>query len=221
MSQAIREAIKDGVDIISMSWTIKHKRGGKGSKQMEKDFQDLRDVLRSTVGEGFGQKDNPRPLMFCAASDDGMSNTPGEEYPSAAEGEIFRIGAAEETGQSWPNVSDQKTVHFFMPGVDFNLPENSVLDGLRTSNNSTKPQDSIERSGSSIATALAAGLAALLIHCTKLGAYHTIAKQEVSDHISLQYIDKSMYTVVTMIKPDHLKGHRAPPPILLNTLGFY
>lgn len=171
MIQAIKEAINQGVDIISMSWTIRrsHFADIPRLKKIDEDFNNLKDVLKSS-------KDPP--LMFCAASDDGTRGDTLEEFPSAIAGDVFRIGAAQETGHTWPNVSQAQTVHFVFPGVDFSLEENSELRNLRSSKDDTSTDRSetsnSRKTGSSVATALAAGLAALLIHCTKLGAYHTV-----------------------------------------------
>lgn len=183
MAQAIKEAINDGVDIISMSWTIKRgaSDGPSGHSQVDETFKPLKDVLKSSPTD--------LPLMFCAASDDGLPSSDFEEYPSAIDRDIFRIGAAHETGQTWPNVTNANAVHFLFPGVDFALEDQPQLTALRASSNDKDASPSETRSsrktGSSVATALAAGLAALLIHCTKLGAYHTVEKKNVSDGNSI------------------------------------
>lgn len=200
MAQAIKEAINDGVDIISMSWTIKRgaSDGPSGHSQVDETFKPLKDVLKSSPTD--------LPLMFCAASDDGLPSSDFEEYPSAIDRDIFRIGAAHETGQTWPNVTNANAVHFLFPGVDFALEDQPQLTALRTSSNdkdaSLSETRSSRRTGSSVATALAAGLAALLIHCTKLGAYHTVEKKNVSDgnSISPKSIESS--------KLSHLTSHQ-------------
>lgn len=180
-----------------MSWTIRRglTEGTSGQKQTEQTFRDLRDVLKSNL-----DPNRPPPLMFCAASDDGMRNSSpnAEEFPSAIEGKVFRIGAAvQETGQTWPNVTKSDTVHFVFPGVDFALGEQSRLHNLRSSGETDPNQlgeKDLRRTGSSVATALAAGLAALLIHCTKLGAYHTVEGRGVNpgNSISPKSIESSM-----------------------------
>lgn len=183
MAQAIKEAINEGVDIISMSWTIKRgaSDGPSGHSQVDETFKSLKDVMKSSP--------TGLPLMFCAASDDGLASSSFEEYPSAIDRDVFRIGAAHETGQTWPNVTNANAVHFLFPGVDFALEDQPQLTALRASSNDKHPSSSETRSsrrtGSSVATALAAGLAALLIHCTKLGAYHTVEKKNVSDGNSI------------------------------------
>lgn len=107
-----------------------------------------------------------------------VSNSSIKEFPSVSDGPIFRIGAAiEETGQTWPDVTNASDVHFVFPGVDFMLEEHSESQSLQTSSNGSPKSpgsDDPRRTGSSVATVLAAGLAGFLIHCTKLGAYHTI-----------------------------------------------
>lgn len=194
MAQAIKEAINEGVDIISMSWTIKRgaSDGPSGHSQVDETFKSLKDVMKTSP--------TGLPLMFCAASDDGLASSSFEEYPSAIDRDVFRIGAAHETGQTWPNVTNANAVHFLFPGVDFALEDQPQLTALRASSNDKHPSSpetrSSRRTGSSVATALAAGLAALLIHCTKLGAYHTVEKKNVSDgnSISPKSIESSKFS---------------------------
>lgn len=87
-------------------------------------------------------------LMFCSSSDGGgFENI--EDYPSAAKrDQMFRIGAAHDHGSAFEHTD--KGVDFIFPGVQVNT-------------NATSPA-----TGSSIATALAAGLAATIIYCFKI-----------------------------------------------------
>lgn len=202
-----------------MSWTIRrsHFDDVPGLKKIDEDFNKLKDVLKFTT--------NP-PLLFCAASDDGTRGDSMEEFPSAIAGDVFRIGAAQETGHTWPNVSQAKAVHFVFPGVDFTLEENSELRNLQSSNDDALNHldaNSSRRSGSSVATALAAGLAALLIHCTKLGAYHTVEKKGVlaGNSVSIDAIKRSrsfQKHVLIFLCNDI---HHSPPAMLSQDLPHH
>lgn len=87
-------------------------------------------------------------LMFCSSSDGGgFENV--EDYPSAAKrDQMFRIGAAHDHGSAFEHTD--KGVDYIFPGVQVNTTATSPA------------------TGSSIATALAAGLAATIIYCFKI-----------------------------------------------------
>lgn len=87
-------------------------------------------------------------LMFCSSSDGGgFENV--EDYPSAAKrDQMFRIGAAHDHGSAF---------EYTDKGVDYIFP------GVQVNTNATSPA-----TGSSVATALAAGLAATIIYCFKI-----------------------------------------------------
>ncbi|KAK7698522.1 hypothetical protein SLS64_012514 [Diaporthe eres] len=161
-SSAIRAAISDQVDIISMSWTI-HRAGADDSTTQ----------LRNLIGD-----DNNKmriPILFCAASDDG-NRAQVPEFPRNIGLRTFCIGAADSSGQVWPSVTGE--THFIFPGVDIKdvFGEDALTGNTESTRGDTRIPDLVAkngRTGSSVATALAAGLAALLIHCTKLGLHYT------------------------------------------------
>lgn len=103
--------------------------------------------------------------MFCAASDQGKF--PDQTFPHAVNPNIFRIGAAAATGKIMDTVGDHQGLSFILPGhevvVDswYDDVEDEALDKFEA------------HSGSSVATALAAALAALVIECVRLGVIHT------------------------------------------------
>ncbi|KAK6227481.1 hypothetical protein QIS74_01036 [Colletotrichum tabaci] len=183
-AKAIRAAILQGVDIISMSWTIRKddsEFNKPGMSELRRVVADARTARRRI------------PIMFCAASDDGNQARGGqhgkEELPRDMDKDIFCIGAADSSGQVWPKVTDQSGLHFIFPGVDIKdvTAGDDGVDGtgtgtgigIGTGAGNSQLHDLLSggsnngRTGSSVATALAAGLAALLIHCTKLGLYYT------------------------------------------------
>lgn len=87
-------------------------------------------------------------LMFCSSPDEGKFQT--KYYPSATQPDkVFRIGAAYDDGGAFRYAG--KDVDFIFPGVEVSNTKTSAT-------------------GSSIATALAAGLAATIIYCFKISA---------------------------------------------------
>lgn len=120
-----------------MSWTI--------DDAIENDVKALKGILKTS---------NASPVMFCASRDQGRELKDSDTYPFKClerddQGLIFRIGAADEYGNPLPKVSSD---------VDYLLP----CDGLDIWNVDDR-KTIIE--GSSDATALAAGLAALILAC--------------------------------------------------------
>ncbi|KAI0400345.1 hypothetical protein F4802DRAFT_610152 [Xylaria palmicola] len=142
------------------------------------------------------------PLMFCAMRDDGTAGAEKKDLPAAMEScQTFRIGAADSTGQAWNKLSysyvDKETMYLF-PGVDIRdvlslEPDEHRQDTVKMQKELT---DKNGFTGSSIATALAAGLAALLLHCTRLGVFFTKRMREgeiqhFQDPIETQAISKN------------------------------
>ncbi|KAI9793750.1 MAG: hypothetical protein M1833_000696 [Piccolia ochrophora] len=144
-AKAVRAAIERKVHIISMSWTIER------TKHNVKDIADLEAAIEAAAKAGI--------LMFCAANDQGISRD--ESFPSACGGtkHLFKIGAAEASGVAWKWVQ-MTDVDFIFPGhnVVKDRPKDAPLDKCRT------------LTGSSVATAIAAGLSALVLYCIQVGA---------------------------------------------------
>lgn len=115
-------------------------------------------------------------LMFCSASDEGARQA--DTYPSKViPGKIFRIGAADATGGLYDRVGD-------ISSVDFILPGHLVAGEELTDTAINKVQ---VWSGSSIATALAAGLAALILYCAQIRILRApeSEKREATRHFHL------------------------------------
>ncbi|KAG5795382.1 hypothetical protein H9Q69_005579 [Fusarium xylarioides] len=145
---AIDAALARNATIISMSWTIP--KPEQGSK--------LRERLDAVLKRACDRK----VVMFCSSSDQ-IDNT--EHYPSAYDKEhIFRIGAAHDDGSRY--VRSGNGNHFIFPGVNVNTSGGRNLP-QDLANKRLTPKES---TGSSIATALAAGLAAMITHCFKATA---------------------------------------------------
>ncbi|SPO04102.1 uncharacterized protein DNG_06785 [Cephalotrichum gorgonifer] len=103
--------------------------------------------------------------MFCAASDQGQSSD--RTYPPASNGNSFRIGAARSTGGALETVGDLHKLDFLFSGHEV------VLDDGGPGEELARFREFEAHTGSSVATALAAGLAALIIECVRLGVLYT------------------------------------------------
>lgn len=103
-------------------------------------------------------------IMFCSASDDIQAGGKDSLPFRAAPDYIFRIGAAPAQGQRDPHSEDTNHISYFFPGNQVAEPWNP------------RSADTVRyHDGSSVATALAAGLASLIIYCTTVvRAYHEV-----------------------------------------------
>ncbi|EHK25576.1 uncharacterized protein TRIVIDRAFT_125374, partial [Trichoderma virens Gv29-8] len=146
---AVEAAVARKVHIISMSWTIQETEDNKsGTRRLDAALRKAHD---SNI------------IMLCSASDRGAH--PDNNYPARFKvKQIFRIGAATADGRVWGMAGD-------LANMDFILPGHNVFDAVGSYNGlleNFKP-----RTGSSVATALAAGQAALIMHCVRLAAIHS------------------------------------------------
>ncbi|KAM0417016.1 hypothetical protein ACHAPT_012982 [Fusarium lateritium] len=161
---AIEAALEKKASIISMSWTIPIPEDGSKEKQL----------LDAVLERACRQK----VLMFCSSSDQ-INAT--EHYPSAYKRQrFFLIGAAHDDGSAYGHSG--KDNDFIFPGVSVNTNGgNSLPLYLADKTSSTK-----ESTGSSIATALAAGLAAMITYCFKASALGivTARTQQGKDYVS-------------------------------------
>jgi hypothetical protein len=131
-----------------MSWTIER------TTSNEADIDDLESAIEAAAKAGI--------LMFCAANDQGIARD--HSFPGCGRTKnIFKIGAAEASGAMWKWVGDPADVDFIFPGhkVVKERPKDAPLEKCST------------LTGSSVATAIAAGLAALVLYCVQLGALTT------------------------------------------------
>ncbi|KAI8278742.1 Major intracellular serine protease [Colletotrichum sp. SAR 10_98] len=173
-AKALRYAIDKKVDIISMSWTIKNAMTGGHTSPMgsdsrngsfsEKPSMEQRDI--QALGDAIDDAAKAGILMFCSASDDiqagAMDTLPYQKQP----GYIFRIGAATYLGQRDGHTEDVKRIDYFFPG-------NQVAEAKNPrSSEPVKYHD-----GSTVGTALAAGLASLLIYCARI-TEHRLAEKK-------------------------------------------
>ncbi|KAF5597985.1 intracellular serine protease [Fusarium pseudoanthophilum] len=142
-AKAIRAAIVQGVRIISMSWTI----------DPPKDDRERQDLENAVV-----EAANANILMFCSARDKGAHNAP--TYPSKATTKIFTIGAANSSGASVDYVGNASELSYTFPGDKVEVDSGPSRKA---------PPEIVD--GSSVATALAAGLAALILYCIQVRVF--------------------------------------------------
>ncbi|KAF3062822.1 hypothetical protein GL218_09462 [Daldinia childiae] len=146
-AEAVKWAIRENVDIISMSWNIERSRSN------EADIDALASQIKIAA--------NRNIIMYCAAQDKGqLGNSETEVYPAGSDTTKLRIvGAADPTGHPL-NIVDTNKVHYLFPGEVILENDNKAI------------------TGSSAATALAAGTAAMILFCYELGygKMETIAK---------------------------------------------
>ncbi|KAI0140419.1 hypothetical protein GGR57DRAFT_509459 [Xylariaceae sp. FL1272] len=121
-TQAIWWAIREKVDIISMSWNVLLSENDEDKKDLEKAIKEARD-------RGI--------LLYCAASEKKQTMPNKKAYPSVLS-QTFSIGAASENQRAYDYVGESR---FLFPS------DHNGDDG-----------------GSSAATAIAAGLASLILY---------------------------------------------------------
>ncbi|KAI1359384.1 hypothetical protein F5Y08DRAFT_332379 [Xylaria arbuscula] len=142
-AKAVRDAIEKKVDIISMSWTIE-KTDSNGN-----DIKELEDAITAAARENI--------LMFCAATDQGAYKD--RTYPAATSTKkIFKIGAAEASGAALKWLGDQTLVDFVFPGHQVVMEQHG----------DPRVKKYTPLTGSSVATALASGLAAVILYTIQL-----------------------------------------------------
>lgn len=105
--------------------------------------------------------------MFCSAPDEGKFTE--LDYPSGPWREhFFRIGAARSDGTvfQW---TPEDGITYVLPGVEVVRDQinSSSFDVLSSGRVTKRVEDFKYETGSSVATALAAGLAAMIIYCVK------------------------------------------------------
>jgi hypothetical protein len=111
--------------------------------------QKLTAAIKKAVGDGI--------LVFCSISD--QIPTVSGLLPASCSNDLFLIGAATLSGQAW-RWNGANEVNYIFPGTDLDVKigDEPFDDRLKH----------ICDSGSSLATALASGLAALILECLAL-----------------------------------------------------
>ncbi|KKP00179.1 hypothetical protein THAR02_07703 [Trichoderma harzianum] len=135
---AVKWATEQGVDVICMSWTIEDNIK---NEDAQKKFQDA-----------LATADDKNIIVVSSASDQGGNSTktwPGES------GRCIRIGASTETGDKSSHVH-RGDMEFLFPGEEVPLDANEEYSSRTLLD------------GSSVATAIAAGTACLLLYLDRL-----------------------------------------------------
>lgn len=162
--QAIEHATEQGAQIISMSWTIK---------------RPTEPATFDNAIKNASTKTKP-VLMFCSASDQG--HFPDHTYPhSSNPNSVFRIGASKATGAFADSVGDPTTLDLAFPGHEVVVDDHAGHEHLGSRFAS--------HTGSSVATALAAGLAALILECVRLGVISTQEAQQSDPRMAINKDD--------------------------------
>ncbi|KAJ5950665.1 uncharacterized protein N7479_009078 [Penicillium vulpinum] len=143
-ARAIEYAVERKVHIISMSWTI---LAPASTTEIEPGFQNLRTALLKAQ--------TAKILLFCSASDQGQDKS--LTYPTNSLKDCFKIGGADDDGVPHGAVGGPSNFNYTFPG--------------ETTTNGVYKEGTMEQklfTGSSIATALAAGFAALILYCAQV-----------------------------------------------------
>jgi hypothetical protein len=130
-------------------------------KLYEEKEEKLREAIFTAAGQGI--------LLFCANPDKG--NGPViETFPKSSDSRVFCIGAATQDGHPWGKIAkEDETSDFYLPGVELGVRIDKSQALSKRSQPGQPPEKWRKYNGSSLACALAAGLAAMILHCTQIG----------------------------------------------------
>ncbi|KAK3372648.1 hypothetical protein B0H63DRAFT_551451 [Podospora didyma] len=151
-AQAVTYASNCRFDIVSMSWTIQSRSTSEGGNS--DDIEDLRRALKEAVKNG--------ALLFCASPDEG-SLTPvsfRSSWFAELSKSMLKIGAPTINNIATPRAGRENQLDYILPGHEVPDRDDQIIQ---------VNEDSLRTEPSPVATALAAGLAALIIHCVRVG----------------------------------------------------
>lgn len=134
-------------------------------------------------------------IMLGSSPDEGQFTD--NVYPTAVERKkMFRIGAAHDDGTAFSYAG--KDVDFIFPGVNVNV---------NTTTSVTGPSGILrEITGSSVATALAAGLAATIIYCFKVSALAVKTRAQLSSYRNVYGLEFTEAEVTKIAKDEEMKA---------------
>lgn len=163
--QAIDWAVNCEVDIISMSWTFQR-------------TEDNKSILDKDLEKAIARASSKDILMFCSTGDKGR-HANDDTYPACLPS-VFKIGAAKASGNEaeWTESSS----HFTFPGEDLRAETPTYIESKRNS----------PVSGSSLATALASGLAALMLYCIDITDDSLKLRENARKHTAMERAFKRM-----------------------------
>ncbi|KAL7621994.1 hypothetical protein AAE478_007495 [Parahypoxylon ruwenzoriense] len=139
-AEAVKWAVFSKVDVISMSWTIKDEAQADGSSLTEQ----ITEAERAGI------------VLFCSSDDKGQHNNAQNQLLPSPSNLLKRIGSCNGNGTKSDFVNETE-IHYLFPGEQLPVMQQhwrSKRGELRTDR------------GSSASTALAAGLASLILWCT-------------------------------------------------------
>ncbi|KAF4467897.1 subtilisin [Fusarium albosuccineum] len=149
-ANAIEWAISKQVDIISMSWTIKRIKSGQGENQ----------TAITALERAIQKAANNDILMFCAVQDSAHYGN-DEIFPQKSDTKkLMIVGSADEDGDRSKFVNENC--------FDYLFPGEISIPGMLAETDK----------GSSVATAVAAGTAAMILWCAE---YHSLTKKPHND----------------------------------------
>ncbi|KFA70874.1 hypothetical protein S40288_09923 [Stachybotrys chartarum IBT 40288] len=178
-AEAIMWAVNHDVDIISMSWSIRS----------NSDLSALHRALKTA-------KDDKKIIMFCSSSDEGAADK-DNTYPAKTK-TCIKIGASTSTGTKLSWVS-KENVNFLLPG------DLLMSDARHDDDPVMNPFASPGTSGSSVSTALAAGVAGSLLYLDRLarGVGESLEKRSEEPLKQLGAMDDALGSLSEVI--DNLK----------------
>ena len=170
-AQAIQWARNEKVHIISMSWSIPR------TETNESHIAELEAQISAAHKENI--------LMFCAATDEGLDVSHDRQFPAACKDKVFCIGGAEDSGRTDSSVGEQP-VHFTAPGK-------AAVGLMQNRPSRAAENNAVSVMGSSVATALTAGLSALVLYCVGISKtkHFDIARQHQGMEMILQRLARS------------------------------
>lgn len=139
--------------------------------------------------------------MFCSTPDSGKFTD--VDYPSGPwRDRFFRIGAANASGTvfQW---TPEDGITYVLPGVDV-VREQAASDAFDAHSMRGIPNRMVEfhETGSSVATALAAGLAAMIIYCVKASILAVKTANQKNIHLPGTFPDNAAELIA---HPDEMK----------------
>ncbi|KAK6863507.1 hypothetical protein PG995_000035 [Apiospora arundinis] len=150
-ADAVKAAVEKKVNIISMSWTVS---------------KNCSDRLRKHIT----RTHDANLLMFTSSCDGGHFRD--DTWP------FFRIGAATAEGTPFRWAGSADDLDYILPGVDV-AKENPKTRPKKESQYGETLASMRPETGSSVATALAAGTAAMLLTCVKMAVVTEKARESV------------------------------------------
>jgi hypothetical protein len=174
-----------------MSWTVPV------PEEDSPDKKAFTDVLKTACDAGV--------LMFCSSPDNGKFTD--VDYPTAYQRKsFFRVGAARDDGTVFSRAGDVRDLDFILPGVDVVRRHDSSRQRYLTQ----KVQDIPSETGSSVATALATGLAATIIYCIKASALSImtdLAVKNIAGNLIFNSTDDAKTNAITQNDAKSIMKH--------------